>query len=56
MELKLILVDPNELLCDAFNKYFSKYENVSVVNDRFENIPEFDCIVTAGNLFGLMDG
>jgi len=56
MALKLILVDPNQLLCESFNKYFSKYENVSIVNDRFENIPEFDCIVTAGNSFGLMDG
>jgi O-acetyl-ADP-ribose deacetylase (regulator of RNase III) len=29
---------------------------VKVVHSRFEELPEFDCIVSAANSFGLMDG
>ena len=54
--LKLILVDPNILLCRAFTKAFSPFPAVEIVNDYFENLPEFDCMVSAANSFGLMDG
>ena len=53
---RLILVDPNPGLCNAFRKYFADLPNVEVVNDYFENLPEFDCMVSAANSFGLMDG
>lgn len=53
---KLILVDPNPELCAAWNKQFKGLRTVRVVNDRFENLPEFDCMVSAANSFGLMDG
>jgi len=54
--LKLILADPNPLLCSAFQKHFREIPGVEVVNDRFEHVPEFDCMVSAANSFGLMDG
>lgn len=55
-KLKLILVDPLPELCQAWKKQFKNLPNVKVVNDRFENLPEFDCMVSAANSFGLMDG
>ena len=53
---KLILVDPNLGLCQAWTEAFQKLENVEIVNDRFENLMEFDCMVSAANSYGLMDG
>lgn len=53
---KLILVDPKPALCTAFQKYFSGLSNVEIVNGYFEELPEFDCMVSAANSFGLMDG
>jgi O-acetyl-ADP-ribose deacetylase (regulator of RNase III) len=55
-KLKLILVDPVTELCLAWKKQFKNLPRVSVVNDRFENLAEFDCMVSAANSFGLMDG
>ncbi|MFT5917158.1 MAG: O-acetyl-ADP-ribose deacetylase (regulator of RNase III) [Bacteroidia bacterium] len=53
---KLILVAPNPALCEEFRKSFAQYVEVEVVNDFFEKITEFDCMVSAANSFGLMDG
>lgn len=55
-ELKLILVDPNSYLCSAFEQYFEGLPNVEVANTYFEQLPEFDCMVSPANSFGLMDG
>lgn len=55
-ELRLILVDPDPLLCRAFERTFEGLPNVEVVNGRFEQLPDFDCMVSAANSFGLMDG
>src|SRR5215470_6688903 len=55
-ELKLILVDPNPHLCSAFEQYFEGLPNVEVANGYFEELPEFDCMVSPANSFGLMDG
>lgn len=55
-EMKLILVDPNAHVCGAWEHEFGGLGTVEVVNDRFENLPEFDCMVSAANSFGLMDG
>jgi len=55
-DFKLILVDLQEPLCKWFKKYFKQFPNASVVTGRFEKLPEFDCMVSAGNSFGLMDG
>lgn len=54
--LHLILVDPRPALCDAFRERFKAFPEVSIVNSRFEELSSFDCFVTAGNSFGLMDG
>lgn len=54
--LKLVLVDPVTDVCAAWRRHFDELPNVEVVNDRFEALPEFDCIVSAANSFGLMDG
>ncbi len=55
-DLKLILVDPNLALCDAFTIAFQGLPNVEIVHRYFEQLPEFDCMVSAANSFGLMDG
>jgi O-acetyl-ADP-ribose deacetylase (regulator of RNase III) len=54
--LNLILVDPNATLCAAFREYFVDLPNVSIVQGRFEDLPDFDCMVSPANSFGLMDG
>lgn len=53
---KLILVDPKEWLCEAWATAFKSYAEVEVVNGRFEQIPSYDCMVSAANSFGLIDG
>jgi len=53
---KLILVDPIPDLCQAWGKHFDALPHVSIVLGRFEDLPAFDCIVSAANSFGLMDG
>lgn len=52
----LLLVDPKKDLCDAWEKAFRDLPNVEIIQGRFESLPEFDCIITAANSFGLMDG
>ena len=53
---KLILVDPKESLCEAWREAFQSYEEVEVFNGRFEQLVHYDCMVSAANSFGLMDG
>jgi O-acetyl-ADP-ribose deacetylase (regulator of RNase III) len=54
--LKLILVAPKQTLCDAFRERFNSLPNVEIVNGKFEQLPVYDCMVSAANSFGLMDG
>jgi O-acetyl-ADP-ribose deacetylase (regulator of RNase III) len=54
--MQLILVDPKQDLCEAWQKHFEQYPEVQIVNDYFENLPAFDCMVSVANSFGLMDG
>lgn len=54
--MKLILVDPNDLLCEELRTHFNSMPNVEIVEGYFEELPEFDCMVSAANSFGLMDG
>jgi len=54
--LNLILFDINPKVCDEFYNHFNKYKNISIYNGRFENIQEYDCIISPANSFGLMDG
>jgi O-acetyl-ADP-ribose deacetylase (regulator of RNase III) len=55
-ELKLILVDPKPAMCEAWHTHFDGFSNVEIVNGYFEKLPDFDCMVSAANSFGLMDG
>lgn len=55
-DMNLILVDPNEAVCDAWEIAFAECPDVSIVRGRFESLSHFDCMVTAANSFGLMDG
>ena len=54
--LTLILVDPQPALCAAFREEFNGLPNVEVVDGEFQQLPHFDCMVSAANSFGLMDG
>jgi O-acetyl-ADP-ribose deacetylase (regulator of RNase III) len=54
--VKLILVDPKAQLCDCFREHFHNLPNVEIIQGYFEELPEFDCMVSAANSFGLMDG
>ncbi len=55
-EFELTLVDPNPELCEHFREQFRNVERVTVVNGPFESLGAFDCMVSAANSFGLMDG
>ena len=55
-ELKLILVSPQYGLCQAWDKRFAGLPSVEIVHGTFQSLPEFDCMVSAANSFGLMDG
>ncbi|MGL5807037.1 MAG: macro domain-containing protein [Xenococcaceae cyanobacterium] len=54
--MKLILVAPEFALYKAFQEHFTYFPNVKIVNERFEWLLEFDCLVSPGNSFGMMDG
>jgi O-acetyl-ADP-ribose deacetylase (regulator of RNase III) len=53
---RIVFVDPLQELCDELERYFSDSDGVSIVCDKFEALAEFDCMVSAANSFGLMDG
>jgi O-acetyl-ADP-ribose deacetylase (regulator of RNase III) len=53
---KLTLVDPKSDLCSSWKKEFRGLSHVQIVNGGFEELDEFDCMVSAANSFGLMDG
>lgn len=55
-ELKLILVDPRGGVCDAFRAAFADLPDVEIVQGYFQQLPVFDCMISAANSFGLMDG
>jgi O-acetyl-ADP-ribose deacetylase (regulator of RNase III) len=54
--LRLILVAPNPLLVAAFQEHFHYLPNVEIVHNYFEWLPNFDCLVSPANSFGMMDG
>jgi O-acetyl-ADP-ribose deacetylase (regulator of RNase III) len=53
--MQLILVDKGREFCDVLRWQFRVHPEVEIVCGRFEDLPVFDCVVTAGNSFGLMD-
>lgn len=52
--LRLMLIALNEEIADAFKRHFHGYRDVDVLRSRWEEAPQHDCFVTAGNSFGLM--
>jgi len=53
--MRLILTDRNQEFCDVLRWQFKSHPEVQIVCGKFEDLPSFDCVVTAGNSFGLMD-
>ena len=51
---EVLLVHPEEAMCDAFRRRFAGLPGVRVVRGRFEDLQPHDCFVTAGNAFGIM--
>ena len=54
--MKLILVDANAKLCEQFYEKFEGLPNIEIIEGFFQDLPDFDCMVSAANSFGLMDG
>ena len=54
--IKLILSAPDPRISAALERHFSDDKNVEIISKPFETIPDFDCMVSAANSFGLMDG
>ena len=54
--VRLILVDPDHVLYEAWTQAFQAHPEVAIVHGRFQALAEFDCMVSAANSFGLMDG
>ncbi|KAL6046732.1 Macro domain-containing protein [Balamuthia mandrillaris] len=52
----LILVDLQLELVNQLRKHFKGLPDVEFHHCRFEQLPKFDCMVSAANSFGLMDG
>lgn len=55
-EFELILVDPKAELCEQWEVFFADLPRVSIRKGRFEELKTYDCMVSAANSFGLMDG
>jgi O-acetyl-ADP-ribose deacetylase (regulator of RNase III) len=53
--MQLILVDRSKEFGEVLCRQFQSHPEVQIVCGRFEDLPFFDCVVTAGNSFGLMD-
>ena len=53
--MRLILVDRGKEFSDVVCWQFRSHPEVQIVCGRFEDLRLFDCVVTAGNSFGLMD-
>ncbi|MDB6020970.1 MAG: phage tail protein [Pedosphaera sp.] len=53
--MRLIFADRGLEFCDVLRRQFRAHPEVEIVCGRFEELASFDCVVTAGNSFGLMD-
>lgn len=55
-QFELTLIDPQKELCESWQETFSSFPEVKIYNGYFQQIKEFDCLVSPANSFGLMDG
>jgi O-acetyl-ADP-ribose deacetylase (regulator of RNase III) len=53
--MRFIFVDRGKDFCDVLRWQFRAHPEVEIVCGKFEDLPSFDCVITAGNSFGLMD-
>lgn len=53
--VRLILADRGRDFCEVLRWQFRSHPEVEIFCGRFEDLPAFDCVITAGNSFGLMD-
>ena len=54
--MQITLFDRDKTLCEQWEKDFSGYENIKVIQTDFSELEPHDCIVSPANSFGLMDG
>lgn len=54
--MEIILLATNQYQAECFEHAFLDYPNVNVFYGLFEELDSFDCLVSPGNSFGLMDG
>ncbi len=54
--MKLILIAPDIALYQAFQESFEYFPDVEIVNNYFEWLTKYDCLVSPANSFGMMDG
>lgn len=53
--LHIVIANPNKEFCDVAEWLFRNHEMIEIKHGKFEDIAHFECVVTAGNSFGLMD-
>lgn len=56
VQTRLVLVDPKVELCAHWETEFAGVADCTVVRGRFEDLDDYDCLVSPANSFGLMDG
>jgi O-acetyl-ADP-ribose deacetylase (regulator of RNase III) len=55
--MKVVLFAINEQVVEGWGREFHPYgHDVTIVNAPLEDVPACDCLVAAGNGFGIMDG
>lgn len=58
--MKIYLLDIDQQMIDAWKNEFSKFPEIEIVNDSFENFmdnhPDIQGVVSPANSFGFMDG
>ncbi|MEO1452058.1 MAG: macro domain-containing protein, partial [Bacteroidota bacterium] len=52
----LTLIDPKPEMYQAWLEAFAAHPEVNKACGYFQDVPAFDCMVSAANSFGLMDG
>ena len=55
-KFELILVDVQQELCEHWRDFFKDVSAVKVHQGKFQEVRDFDCLVSPANSFGLMDG
>lgn len=55
-KFKIILVDVQKELCEHWTEFFQGRSEIDIHNGYFQEVKEYDCLVSPANSFGLMDG